>query len=390
MRIRSLLLLILLVLSGTGMLMATHNRAGEITYVRIAPYTKIVGGQVLPEYNYLITVTKYTDHGESIADRCVDTVYFGDNERGVAPRINGKVLDCRCGSMNGVPIGCGEVIIEEGDYIVKLNTYTITHTYAGPGNYLIRSFDPNRNQGVHNIPNSVNLPFYIESLLIINGFTGANSSPVFKFAPIDRACEDKCFEHNPGAYDPDKDDSLSFEISTSRGVNGATVPGYFYPEIPAGGKYGIDPVSGLLSWCTPQFQGEYNIAFLVKEWRKTTSGKYQLIGYVFRDMQVIVKHCPNNDPPQIIVPPDTCVEAGTFIEKNIIVSDPNIGNTVTLEGGGGPFLAPPPIASLNPTVAVTSSGRHRSLQSLNGRLPAITSGSSHTRPRLKRSTTGYR
>lgn len=49
---------------------------------------------------------------------------------------------------------------------------------------------------------------------------------------------------------------------------------------------------------------------------KNTSGVYQLIGYVLRDMQVVVDVCPNNDPPSIIVPQDTCVEAGTLIQKN--------------------------------------------------------------------------
>jgi gliding motility-associated-like protein len=329
---------------------ATHNRAGEISYKRIPPFTKVVGGITVQNFRYLITVIKYTDSGPTIADRCVDTVYFGDNERGVAPRVNGP-SGCNCGSMNNAAIGCGVIIIAESSYTVKQNIYTIEHTYAGAGSYLIRSFDPNRNQDVRNIPNSVNLPFYIESLLIINSFTGANSSPVFSFPPIDRACVGQCFEHNPGAYDPDKNDSLSYEITTSRGQNGQTVANYFYPETPAtGGSFGIDARTGLLRWCVPIYQGEYNIAFIVKEWRKNTSGDYQLIGYILRDMQVIVGNCKNNDPPALQPPPDMCVEAGTYIQSNVQVTDPDAADTPFIEGGGAPFTLTPPFATLTNTI----------------------------------------
>src|SRR4051812_3697077 len=64
---------------------ATHNRGGEIVYKRIAPYTATVGNIVSPVYTYSITLIKYTDHGPSIADKCEDTLYFGDGQKGIAP-----------------------------------------------------------------------------------------------------------------------------------------------------------------------------------------------------------------------------------------------------------------------------------------------------------------
>ncbi len=349
---KRLLVLILICFSVYGF--ATHNRAGEITYKRIAPFTQnIPGVGTFPVYTYSITLTKYTDDGPGVADRCVDTIYFGDGQRGEAYRINGSSSFCDC---NGP---CGTIIISDGTYKVKMNIYTIVHTYPSSGSYLIHSFDPNRNAGVINIPNSVNQSFYLETLLVINNFTGANSSPEFKYAPIDRACIDKCFYHNPGAYDSDGD-SLSYEISTSRGENGQTVPGYTTPDAGPGGVYGINPVTGLLTWCKPQSSGEYNLAFIVKEWRKNTSGIYVLIGYVLRDMQVVVGTCPNNDPPFITPPIDTCVVAGATILKNINYGDPNIPgsftNMVVLYGNGGAFSAPSPIATLgNTALTITSS-----------------------------------
>jgi gliding motility-associated-like protein len=344
---RSRLLFLLLFLSSVLALKATHNRAGEIIYKRVPPYFETINSIQVPVYNYSITVIVYTDHGDAVADRCADTVYFGDGQRGIAYRVNGgySVSPCSCSGS----VQCGELIIDNLNYKVKKNVYTITHRYPGAGTFLIQMFDPNRNQGVHNIPNSDQQPFYLESLLLISNFSGANSSPVFNCAPIYKACLGKCFYHNPCAFDTDGD-SLSFEITTSRGYGGTTVPGYFYPET-GGGTYGIDAVSGVLTWCTPQLKSEYNLAFIVKEWRKNSSGTYIMIGYVLRDMQVVVEACPNNDAPFVKVPQDTCVEAGDIVSKKIYVSDPNAAQTVTLAGFGGAFATTvTPIAYVSPKV----------------------------------------
>lgn len=338
---------------------ATHNRAGEITYKRIPPFTKVEKGITVQVFTYSITVVKYTNDGDQIADRCVDTVYFGDGERGVAPRINGSTTpcpsckSCNCPNFNGLAVPCGTIITTSPSYIVKLNIYTIIHTYPGAGDYLIRTLDPNRNDGVLNMSNSLQTPFYIESKLVIRTFIGPNSSPVFAFPPIDRACYQICFEHNPGAFDPDGD-SLSYDLTSSRGANGQAVTGYQYPSnLEPGTTYSIDPITGLLRWCSPQKIGEYNLAFIVHEWRKNTSGVYIEIGYVLRDMQVIVNACPYNLPPLVTVPEAICIEAGTILDKEIIVTDPNEGDVVTLEGGGGAFAGALPLATLTNTSATT-------------------------------------
>lgn len=336
-------LLILLLILPLAFLKATHNRAGEILYKRIAPYTAQVGGLTVQVYTYSFTIIKYTNDGSNIADRCVDTLDFGDGTKGVAQRINGGSALCGNSCSN-----CGEIILNDPGFIVKRNIYTITHTYPGPGNYLVKSYDPNRNGGVINIPNSIDKPFYIESLLIITPFRGANSSPVFNFPPIDKACTNVCFYHNPGAFDPDGD-SLSYEITTSRGQDGNTVQGYTFPAT-GGGFYGIDAVGGTLSWCTPQLQGEYNLAFIVREWRKTTDNKtYELVGYVMRDMQVVVGNCISNQPPLISISTETCVEAGIQVEEPFTVTDPNNGQIIKLEGQGGAFSSVSPIANLSST-----------------------------------------
>jgi gliding motility-associated-like protein len=345
---KAVLLCFLVLGSLTGH--ATHNRAGEIVYQRIEPFSKKVGDQVVPVYHYLITVIKYTDHDNdlSVMDRCVDTVDFGDGESGVAIRINKGVQNCACLDASIPAMGCGSVISSQASHVVKLNIYTVDHYYPGPGTYYIRSFDRNRNADVINIPNSVNVPFYIESLLIINSFSGANSSPRFTFKPVDKACVGQCFEHNPGAFDPDLQDSLSFALSVPRGEGGLPVPGYSYPP----GDYSIDEHTGELRWCSPPKAGEYNLAFIVYEWRKNTNNEYQLTGYVLRDMQVIVEPCDQQSPPQVTVPAELCVEAGQRAERDFHVSDAD-RQFVTLTFGGSPFEGPPPLATVTNTAGGT-------------------------------------
>lgn len=308
---------------------ATHNRAGEITYKWISGYT------------YSITLITYTDDGPSIADRCKLTIYFGDGDSCQATRSNGALS----ASTAECPTSFAGVIIKTTPN-VKKNVYSCVHTYGGPGFYKIYMFDRNRNSGVLNVPNSVNQPFYLETLLSINAFLGPNSSPQLTRDPIDEACLHECFFHNPGAFDTDGD-SLSYELVMSKGEDGlgnigVTIPGYSYPSAGSGGSFFIDPY-GTLNWCEPQANGEYNVAFYIREWRKDMDGEWQMVGFVMRDMQIIVSNC-NNTPPQIASIQDTCVVAGTLITKTFIATDVNV-QQITLTATGGPFAAASPVAS---------------------------------------------
>ncbi len=255
---------------------ASHNRSGEILYKRTAPFSSIVGGINVEVFTYSITVIKYTDSGPSIADRCVDTVYFGDGTKGVALRVNGTNT-CGCNSSM-----CGDLIVNTVSYVVKENIYKVTHTY--PGDYIIRSTDPNRTSGIHNIPNSLMIPFSIEAKMSLTANMGLNSSPAFMHPPTDQATMGICFSVNHGAYDNDGD-SLSFAFTPC-----LNAPGFFYPEFGQSGHFDIGATNGLIDWCYPQFQGLYNFAYKVFEWRKNSLGTYQNIGYTERDMEVIVKY----------------------------------------------------------------------------------------------------
>lgn len=162
-------LLIIVLLGFVLPIYATHNRAGEITYVQIG------------EYTYRITLITYT-YTKAPADRPELDIYFGDGTFETVKRINELYLP--------------------DDY--KRNTYVVEHTYPGPGTFVISMEDPNRNEGVRNIPGSVNIRFALKTILQINPNLGENSTPVMLNPPIDKAAKGLVFIHNPNAFDPDR------------------------------------------------------------------------------------------------------------------------------------------------------------------------------------------
>lgn len=294
---RKFLLYILLFILPVS-LWATHQRSGEITYEHISGLT------------YRFTIVTYT-YTPSPADRPEIEVFWGDGSSSVITRA--------------VKNNLGNDISQ--------NIYISDHTYAGNGVYSIFFEDPNRNAGIVNIPNSVNIPFYIETTLIINPFLGADNSPQLLFPPIDNGCLNTPYCHNPGAYDTDGD-SLSFSLITCRGYEGEDIPGYTLPN--ATHSISIDPITGDLVWDSPTMVGEYNIAILIQEWRNGI-----LIGSVVRDMQITIVACDNRPP--VITAHDTCVTAGQRIDMPITVSDPDDG-LVSLSATGSCFYASPSAA----------------------------------------------
>lgn len=298
---------------------ATHNRAGEITYRQL-------GSSI---FTLEFTITTYTNVGPNItADRCYDTLYFGDGQNFVAPRINGPSGSC------GPGVTMGEVIVPAiSSNGIKKNIYKCTHTYSGAGIYTAYMTDPNRNEGILNIPNSVNVPFYIETVVTISPLIGFNSSPVLYNPPIDNACFCKKFIHNPNAIDPDPQDSLSYKLGICKTAGGINIPFYTLPQGAT-----IDEVTGDFVWtCPGPNQGEYNFLILIISWR---GGR--VLDTINRDMQITVDGSCNNNPP-VINAQDICVDAGTNLSFVVTASDPDNNNLIMSATGA--------IFSLNPNAA---------------------------------------
>ena len=284
---------------------ATHNRAGEITFTKVSDYT------------YSIHIITYT-YSKSLADRPQLEVDWGDKTSSV---------------VNRTPYYRNETEILPGYY--QVNNYYGTHTFPGQGIYKILVQDPNRNFGVLNIPNSVNVVFSISTTIMVSGSLGENSTPVLLSPPIDKAARGHVFIHNPVAYDADGD-SISYRMSTCRGDNGIPIQSYSLPNSSNQPVY-IDEVTGNLVWNTPVDTGIYNIAIEIDEWRSELK-----IGSILRDMQIEVYNTDNNPPVNQIID-DYCVVAGETVSFEITTTDLD-NDSILHEFMGGPFqLSGPPV-----------------------------------------------
>lgn len=286
---------------------ATHNRAGEIIVCSLGGFT------------YEVTIITYTKLSSIQADRSELELFWGDGTMDTIPRSSN---------------------LDDSARDLRTNRYVGIHQYAGPGQFTLTMEDPNRNAGVNNIPGSVTIPFALRTTFTISPQTGQNCSVRFLNEPIQDACIGQPWIHNPAAYDPDGD-SLSYEPTICLGLGALPIPAYVYPSpgfTDAPGIYTIDPTSGTITWNVPNFIGEYNIAFIVREW-KLVNGRWFEVGTVLRDMQITVIPC-TNVPPVISQVADTCVDVGTVLAFNIEANDPNLDQLVSLDALGQPFVVP--------------------------------------------------
>lgn len=322
----------------SGDLWATHIRAAEITIERISTSS----------LTYRFTVTAIRDSGGGQVPFGLGDLSFGDGR--IIENIK-NTFDTRAVDQNGDLIVKSFDIDRIGDDL-ELNVFVVEHTYpsASPS-YLIGYREENRNEGILNIANSVNTSFYVESQLRIDPIFGINNSPVMTVLPIDKGGQFVAFFHNAGAFDPDGD-SLSYVLTVPKQAEGADVGGYrdpnnpaFYGDFSNGNEdrdgeavFSLDPITGTLTWDAPDEPGEYNVAFRIEEWRQI-EGQWFKLGFVTRDMQIIIERTDNNRP-ELIVPDDICVEAGQVVEAVFQGSDED-GHDILIEAFGGPFEVSP-------------------------------------------------
>lgn len=258
---------------------AQGYRAGDITYKWLYGYT------------YEVKYTTYETYISTPTHCFLDSACFGDATHSIIARSNGSSIGCSP-AKDGIQI----------NPTIKLSEYVTIHTFAGPGNYNFCLEAANRVAGVINVPNSLNTAISFESSLLISPFIGPNSSPTFSNIAIAYGCMSAgCFTYNPLAHDADGD-SLVYSI-LPYSYMGSSLPG-----VGVGASFGVDAVTGTVTWCTPQLAGIYNVAIKIEEWRKNSDATYTLVGYVIRDTEFIISTCTvvneinNNDNSTSVFP----------------------------------------------------------------------------------------
>ena len=342
---------------------ASHNRAGYISYTRVGN----------TGYTYHFKIYTYTNPVMTGPDNCVETLIFTNigapgstNYTLTCQRTNSDPIDLSvlnpplatssCGSFGGSIPGQGHILIYPFPANtafptyggIKVNIYEGNYTFNGASSYVFGMIDPNLDANVNNINgghgNSSSVAFALLDTLNVTNISNYNNTPLVTNPPIDNACYHQPFCYNPGMQDPDND-SLSYSLMPFITGNSSGNTGNFYnalnSTIPLG--ISVNPLTGELCW-TSQFNnfadqnyGEYDIDMLVKEYRRNPidGSRYQVGSLVF-SIQIYVVPCAI-PPISITNPPNTCVEAGSSMNPiSVTASDPSPvgGLHITASGVG--------------------------------------------------------
>lgn len=278
---------------------ASHLRAADITIRNIDPSNPL---------RYEITLTLY-NKAESIeaGSGTVDTEYADIT-------INGEET-----------INVKRTNVTQVDEETIVTTYDLQYTFPSANTEYNISFDESfRNEDIVNMSDPAGTPLYVETAIFIDAFSPPSSTPEFLVPPLNRAVQNQTFTYNDGGFDADGD-SISYELVRPKQSRDSFVNNYRYPD---NGEFGasdfdLNQETGQITWDAPRQPGEYNIAYLVKEWRNGVQ-----ISQTMRDMQILVEE-GDNVPPELEIPEDTCILAQQNYTGVVSASHPN--QLVTLE-----------------------------------------------------------
>ena len=188
--------------------------------------------------------------------------------------------------------------------------------------------------------------FYTDAMInICNIGNKCNTSPQLSIPPVAYLCCNQPFTYNNGVREVIDGDSLSYDLVNPLNGNGSneTYQGSFSAQLPmtpfcppTPGKINCRPLPNAKpprGWYfdnetgdivfTPTKCDEVGVVVIqVTEWRKDSATKKWLkIGYTRRDMQLIVKKCPDNNPPYFGINNKYSVCEGSKICFTILAKD---------------------------------------------------------------------
>ncbi|MFC2114569.1 PKD domain-containing protein [Bacteroidota bacterium] len=179
-----------------------------------------------------------------------------------------------------------------------------------------------------------------------------DNSPSFSNPPVAIICIGQDFVFNHGVTDMDFDpngglmDSLSYEWTPPLSSAGSSIsytgqysydkPVFFWgmpnASLPFPRGFHLDKVTGDISF-RPMKIEQTVFAIKIGEWREI-NGVMTLIGYVRRDIQVIVISCPNNNAPVLSGPFYKEVCATNTVNFSIATNDYDVNDTLLISWNG--------------------------------------------------------
>jgi hypothetical protein len=237
-------------------LSATHLRSGQIIVEQI-----ITGSLTVK-----ITVQVWTNTSSGVhfgGDQ--DVLQFGDGSSAIVPEQMNQPAPELPGNFG-------------------MASYTIQHTYQGYGSYVVSFREPNRNEGILNISNSVGTMFYLESYFHLLE-TAAYKSPIPLQQPVFISDTSTPLETSIAATD-NNDFALKYVTVVPRQDVNTDVIGYTQPA-----SFNISEHLGMMTWDNvfqgAKHEGEYLFTARIEQYQWTDAG-WLLMGYMYRDFQIIL------------------------------------------------------------------------------------------------------
>jgi gliding motility-associated-like protein len=153
-----------------------------------------------------------------------------------------------------------------------------------------------RNNGINNLITSGSQNIFIEAHYD-NTITPNNNSPYFSNPPIAYFCINQPANVNYAAIDPDGDSVVYESIEPRTNASCTYAPNQIFAAgfsiiepFPTGNTFTLNTATGAISF-TPTVAGKWVFTIKVKEYR---NGQY--IGFIMRDIQIVVDNCNTPSP----------------------------------------------------------------------------------------------
>jgi len=138
-----------------------------------------------------------------------------------------------------------------------------------------------RNNAIVNLTSPGSNNMVLQTRYHTVGLAGFNSTPIFLNQPVTTAEINLPWAYNPLPFDADAD-SLYWYLDQPWDQCQSPCAGYYLPVGLPTDPFTINPATGQITW-TPTALGNWNATVMVNEYRGG-----QLIGFIRRDMQIIV------------------------------------------------------------------------------------------------------
>ncbi|MBX2961366.1 MAG: T9SS type A sorting domain-containing protein [Cyclobacteriaceae bacterium] len=244
---------------------ATHLRCGYISVKRLSS----------TNLTCCITLTVFVSAGSPIA--------FGNGH-----------LDFGDGSDLLLVPGGEAIIRPDLGPGIGVATFSIEHTFSGPGRYVIGYTEASRNGGIINFDSPLNTAFYIETSINLDPFLGTYNTPDFLVDPFFIAKTGVNLSLSIGAFSLE-DFIVTYELSSPLREKGLIVSNYRLPD-----NFKVNPHNGLITWDTKYLDGYYagEYLFAVKiHLSKYIDGNLYRLCTMLRDFQIILV---DNEPEGIL------------------------------------------------------------------------------------------